>query len=272
MDNSTLIQSKSSLLPTITECHAKRLGWVRTLAGGFSMYLSIPFWILCHITVATFLYQLVIRPVFKTKRLAWSNYVILDRHRIDGLVAIDKFNCLFCGYANGLTTLINNELDQLNQLPAKLSTGRSILSAFASLIILPFAIIGDFLCLRLNYDRLIAPLLGMHSTSYGEIQNQLLNENWGKNLHPLTRVFFIYTKNVFARIELLLEQIESSWCPLYHLENRTEVVYPKHHQHFFKKDELDKMREVLSTNGSVSPRLPKPAKPFAKPSGWLSWD
>lgn len=272
MDNSTLVRENSSLIPTITECHANRLGWPRTLLGGFSMYLSIPFWVICHVTLATFCYQWIMRPILGIKRLRWADYVILDRHRIDGLVAIDKFNCLFCGYANGITTLINHELDQLNQLEKQTSMMKRIAGTVAAILFLPFIVIGDIFCVRFNYDMIIAPLLGMHTTSFAEIQLQLHANQWGKNFNPLAKYLFVYAKNVFTRVALLLEQIESSWCPLYHLENRTDVVYPEHHQHFFKADELDKMRQVLSSKGSVSPRQPENVKPFAKPTGWLFWD
>lgn len=272
MDNSTSIRQTNSLLPTITDCHAKRLGWTRTLVGGFSMYLSIPIWIIFHVTIATFLYQWIMRPLFGIKRLRWHDYVILDRHRIDGLVKIDKFNCLFCGYANGITTLINSELDHLNQLDGKSPLLNRIVATFSALVFIPFIIVGDIVCVRFNFDFIIAPILGMHTSSFNDVQKDLMNKNWGKNFNPLGKMLFIYAKNVFTRIALLLEQIESSWCPLYHLENRTDVVYPEHHKNFFKSHELDKLRDVLSSRGSVSDRAPKDLKPIQRPSGWMFWE
>lgn len=272
MENSSSVEQTHSLIPTITDCHAKRLGWTRTLVGGFSMYLSIPFWIIFHVTIATFLYQWIMRPLFGIKRLKWGDYVILDRHRIEGLVKIDKFNCLFCGYANGISTLINAELDHLNQLDGKSPLYKRVLATFSALVFIPFILVGDFLCVRLNYDMIIAPFLGMHSTTFSEIQKALIAEEWGKNFNPVGRFLFIYAKNVFRRIALLLEQIESSWCPLYHLEKRVGVVYPEHHKNFLQKHELDKMREVLSTRGSVSDRPPKDVSPLERASGWFTWD
>ena len=91
--------------------HVRRIGWVRTVVGAFSMYLCIPFLVASHLTSSLILYQWIVRPLFGTKRLPWKNFIIIDRHRIEGIPAFDRFNCMFCGYANGICTLLNKELD-----------------------------------------------------------------------------------------------------------------------------------------------------------------
>ena len=47
-------------------------------------------------------YQAVCFPVYGIERVRRSDYVILDRHRLDYLNGLQKLNCLYCGYANGV--------------------------------------------------------------------------------------------------------------------------------------------------------------------------
>ena len=49
-----------------------------------------------------FVYQLVCAPVYGIEKLRRSDYVILDRHKLAYLNPIEKLNCVYCGYANGL--------------------------------------------------------------------------------------------------------------------------------------------------------------------------
>ena len=50
----------------------------------------------------TTLYQLVCFPVYGVPRVARRPYFVLDRSRLAYLNGIEKTNCLFCSYANGL--------------------------------------------------------------------------------------------------------------------------------------------------------------------------
>ncbi len=260
----TIELSKSkSLIPTITDCHIKRIGWTRTLLGGFSMYLSIPTWIIFHLTTATFLYQKLLRPLLGTPEVKWTDHVIMDRHRIQGLVKVDKFNCLFCGYANGLTTMLNCELDNIHYSnQAEIPHINKVAAVIIAILFLPITILADILCIRIVYNNIIAAFLGMHTAEYGEVQKLLVQEKYGDQFNPYIKALLVYTKNVYTRLALLLEQIESSWCPLQHFERKKGVVYPKHHEKFLRPDQLDLMREILSTKGTVSDKLPKECEPI----------
>jgi len=52
--------------------------------------------------LAVSLYQRVCFPVWGMARVKRADYVILDRHRLAYLNGIEKLNCLYCGYANGV--------------------------------------------------------------------------------------------------------------------------------------------------------------------------
>ncbi len=48
------------------------------------------------------LYQWICFPIYGISRVQRSAYIVLDRHHLDYLNAIEKFNCVYCGYANGV--------------------------------------------------------------------------------------------------------------------------------------------------------------------------
>lgn len=48
------------------------------------------------------LYQAICFPVYGIPRVVRSDYIVLDRHRLGYLNAIQKLNCLYCGYFGGV--------------------------------------------------------------------------------------------------------------------------------------------------------------------------
>lgn len=47
-------------------------------------------------------YQAICFPFYSITRVRWPDYIVLDRHHLGYLNSIEKLNCLWCGYANGL--------------------------------------------------------------------------------------------------------------------------------------------------------------------------
>ncbi|PIW27086.1 MAG: hypothetical protein COW30_12040 [Rhodospirillales bacterium CG15_BIG_FIL_POST_REV_8_21_14_020_66_15] len=47
-------------------------------------------------------FQAVCFTVWRMERVRRSDYVVIDRHRLPYLNAIEKLNCVYCGYANGV--------------------------------------------------------------------------------------------------------------------------------------------------------------------------
>ncbi len=48
------------------------------------------------------IYQAVCFPVYKIKKVNRADYLVFDRHHLAYLNIIEKINCAFCSYANGL--------------------------------------------------------------------------------------------------------------------------------------------------------------------------
>lgn len=248
--------SRFSLLFPIFGSHVQRIGLIRTLAGLLPMYLCIPILIIFHFTTALFTYQQLIAPLFSLPPLSWRNYIIIDRYRIRELSWLDKFNCMFCGYANGLTTMVNREIDMLSASTIKLSWLRKIAVLLIALPHLLLLIVGE-ISLQIIYNILVSRPLGLHRISIRQARIVLRDQNYASNFSGLGRTVLRMYKNTWLRFYFALEQIESAWCPLVHFEKREGVVYPVHHKNFFGNHEIEKMRQVLSTVGTVSARSPK---------------
>lgn len=258
MATSTVAREKSdfTLLYPIVGSHIRRIGLLRVIAGGGSMYLSIPIQVLFHTTLAVAFYQWFVRPLFGIPRVLWRNHVLLDRRRIRGLSAIDKLNCEFCGYANGLTTMMNMELDHLSHFKGNLPLWKKVLVGLLSVPALSILATGEIFGMQVIYNILVSRPLGMHRVTMAEAAKVLAKHGYGSQFPFLGKLLIQSAKNLFFRFSMALEQIESAWCPLKYIEQREGFVHPEHHKKFFGPDELEKMRRVLSDIGTVSDRTP----------------
>ncbi|MFQ5457328.1 MAG: hypothetical protein ACE5FC_02585 [Myxococcota bacterium] len=232
-----------SLMFPIFGSHVRRIGWIRTLVGGFSMYLCIPGLVLVHHTLGVLAYQWLVRPVFGTARLRWADHVIIDRHRITELPYFDRFNCMFCGYANGLCVMANREIDQIGALDGRFGFWRQVFLLLLSVLMLPIVVFYE-LSYQLIYNLLVSRPLGMHRVSIAEANAVLEKDGYAAGLPPL------------ARFLIRVAKIESSFCPLRHFEEREGIVYPDHHKKFFGPDQIEAMRQTLITVGTVSDKTP----------------
>lgn len=52
------------------------------------------------------IYQMICFPVYGIPRVRRSNFILLDRHRLAYLNLIEKMNCLYCAYANGVFAFV----------------------------------------------------------------------------------------------------------------------------------------------------------------------
>lgn len=48
------------------------------------------------------LYQVLCFPAYRIPKVKRKAYIVLDRHKLQHLNLIEKLNCLYCGYVNGL--------------------------------------------------------------------------------------------------------------------------------------------------------------------------
>lgn len=232
--------------------HAKRLGLTRVMFGGTCMYLSLPFFIIVHTTGLFLMIQCVLTPLFDLKRRDLRNYVIIDRHRISGLTLMDRINCMFCGYANGSLHFLNTWLDDVAERAADLHWFRRLVAGLVLAFYLPILAILQVITLHLIYDLLVAQPLGLHSMPRIAGLRKLNGISTYTKIHFSPFSILLRFEKLFAiRLSFALAQIESSWCPLKHLDRRLEASYPEHHQSFFHADEVADMLATLAEEGSA---------------------
>ena len=82
------------------------------LLSPFVYFLIFP---LLLLDVSVSLYQLVCFSVWGIERAPRSEYIVLDRHHLAYLNAIEKLNCLYCGYANGLIAWVQEVAGRTEQ-------------------------------------------------------------------------------------------------------------------------------------------------------------
>jgi hypothetical protein len=246
---------KKFIVGSIFMTHVRRIGFLRTFFGGFLQYLSVIEFVLLHLTVIIVLYRWMLTPFFRLKKFRIKDYMLLDRGKIEGMCAFDRFNCQFCGYANGTAKLWNDELDEMAK--ADLGKGNLLLAAVTLLYTLCLLVFLFFqFILSKVLFMLIALFLGLHWAKTGEIRAELKASDYaGSHRAPLKGILR-FAKLYASSLALNLEQIESQWCPLKHIEREGAVV-SEHHRNFYGQDEFGEALEALAKDGSVSPRKPR---------------
>jgi hypothetical protein len=85
---------KTGVLPWLRESELRNI-----VSAPFIYVMIVPFVML---DVFLFVYQSVCFPLYRIPKVKRSNYVVVDRHHLGYLNAIEKVNCMFCGYVDGL--------------------------------------------------------------------------------------------------------------------------------------------------------------------------
>jgi len=93
----------------VKQAHQKlKVGLFRWLReSSFRNVISAPFiysMILPFLVLDLFIsaYQAICFPLYRMPTVKRRKYIVLDRHRLSYLNLIEKINCIYCGYANGL--------------------------------------------------------------------------------------------------------------------------------------------------------------------------
>jgi len=52
-------------------------------------------------------YQLICFPIYEIEKARRGDYIVFDRHHLAYLNVVEKFNCAYCSYANGLLAYVS---------------------------------------------------------------------------------------------------------------------------------------------------------------------
>ncbi|MEQ8816350.1 MAG: hypothetical protein RLO51_06150 [Thalassobaculum sp.] len=92
----------------VAEHRRLRTGLLQFLAStSLRTYASVPFVFalivpLAFLDLSVTVYQAVCFRLWGIRRVRRADHVVVDRHRLAYLNGIEKLNCVYCGYANGV--------------------------------------------------------------------------------------------------------------------------------------------------------------------------
>lgn len=98
--------------------------WRNVVTAPFIYAMMIPLLLLdLFVTV----YQAVCFPLYRIPKVTRSNYIIVDRHHLGYLNIIEKLNCIYCGYADGLLAYTRQILSRTEMYWCPIKHARKVL-------------------------------------------------------------------------------------------------------------------------------------------------
>ena len=104
--------------------------WLRTselknvISAPFIYAMIIPF-LLLDLFVS--LYQAICFPLYRIPKVRRASYVIIDRHHLGYLNIIERLNCIYCGYADGLLAYTRQILSRTEMYWCPVKHARKVL-------------------------------------------------------------------------------------------------------------------------------------------------
>lgn len=82
---------------------------------------------LVALDISVTLYQLLCFPLYRIERVRRGEYMAFDRRHLAYLNAIEKFNCTYCSYANGLASYVKEIIARTEQYWCPIRHARRLL-------------------------------------------------------------------------------------------------------------------------------------------------
>ena len=100
-DRATIKYHKT--LITKVRTYLYRAGILKIIFAPLVWFCIIPAFFL---DLVVMIFQFICFPVYRIPKVSRSDYIVLDRHSLKYLNAIEKINCVYCGYFNGLMAYV----------------------------------------------------------------------------------------------------------------------------------------------------------------------
>jgi hypothetical protein len=96
--------------------------------------LSVPFIYGMIVPIAMFdlsltVYQVICFRLYGIARVARSDYIIIDRQHLNYLNVLEKLNCVYCGYGNGVISYAREIISRTEQYWCPIKHARKVLDA-----------------------------------------------------------------------------------------------------------------------------------------------
>jgi len=72
------------------------------------------------------IYQAICFPVYKIPKVRRDDYIVIDRYALNYLNAMEKLNCVYCGYVNGLIAYVQEIAARTEQYWCPIKHARKI--------------------------------------------------------------------------------------------------------------------------------------------------
>jgi hypothetical protein len=136
--------------------------WRNVLSVPFIYPLIVP---LVLLDLSVTLYQWVCFPLYRMARVKRSDYFVFDRTHLAYLNLLEKINCAYCSYGNGLLAYVREVVGRTEQYWCPIKHARKVLQAHPHYH--GFADYGDAEHYREALVRLREDLARMHSDGGG---------------------------------------------------------------------------------------------------------
>lgn len=73
------------------------------------------------------IYQWLCFPLYRIERVHRRKYIVIDRHRLSYMNSIEKLNCVYCGYADGVLSYSREILSRTEQYWCPIKHARKVL-------------------------------------------------------------------------------------------------------------------------------------------------
>ena len=98
--------------------------WRNVLSAPFIYAMIMPF---LALDLFVTIYQAICFPLYGIPKVARSSYIVVDRHQLGYLNVIEKMNCVFCGYADGLLAYARQILSRTETYWCPIKHARKVL-------------------------------------------------------------------------------------------------------------------------------------------------
>ncbi len=110
-------------LATRVHFYILNASWLNILTAPVIWFCIVPT-ILLDIVAA--IYQTICFPVYNIPKVRRNDYIVIDRHALRYLNVIEKLNCIYCGYFNGLIAYVQEIAARTEQYWCPIKHARKI--------------------------------------------------------------------------------------------------------------------------------------------------
>ncbi len=100
---------------------------LRNIMSAPFIYPMIVLFVMLDVFIS--LYQWICFSLYKIPWVVRSDYIVIDRHHLKYLNAIEKMNCMYCGYVNGLISYTREIVARTEQYWCPIKHARRILDS-----------------------------------------------------------------------------------------------------------------------------------------------